>query len=141
MSQKRKCRVCGVLRRAHHCRNIDSMAAERNPAYAEHDVFHRGDRLRKARELAGHPDLKAFAAATGIDRGALGRYESTGDIPRKSTLKQLVLATGVREAWLETGKGRMYNSPGDPDNSHTLRTGNLRPTLLHVDFAGHKHAA
>ncbi len=98
--------------------------AERSPTYAEHDVFHRGDRLRKARELAGYSDLKAFAAATGIDRGALGRYESTGEVPRKSTFKQLVLATGVREAWLDTGTGPMYNGPRDPENEHKLRFGN-----------------
>jgi len=89
------------------------MAERQTTEPAGHSVFHRGDRVRKARELAGHIDIKSFAEATGLDRGALGRYEATGDIPRRGTIKALALATGVREEWLNTGYGPMY--PTDPD--------------------------
>lgn len=81
-----------------------------NPIGAE--VFHKGDRIRKARELAGYADIKAFAEATGLDRGALGRYEATGEVPRRSTIKSIAMATGVRLEWLETGEGSMYEGDG-----------------------------
>lgn len=86
-----------------------------------HGVFHKGDRLRKARELTGYPDIRAFADATGMDRGALGRYEATGEIPRRATIKALVMALDIREEWLLAGTGpmRRANTPTPPDTQIT----------------------
>ena len=98
-----------------------------NPVGAE--VFHKGDRIRKARELAGHADIKAFSEATGLDRGSLGRYEATGEVPRRSTIKSIAMATGVRVEWLESGTGQMYEGDGPGGGiSYTPRDLNPEPT-------------
>lgn len=68
------------------------------------------DRLRKAREHIGC-DQKEFAVLTGISRGTIRNYESTGYQTRKPyILSQWAMATGVSQRWLETGEG----SPGTP---------------------------
>ena len=75
-----------------------------------HDAqpFHMGDRIRKARELAGFESVLALSVATGLDRSSLGRYEATGLVPRRSTRTAIALATGVRREWLETGMGPVF---------------------------------
>lgn len=109
------CRKYGVLREPGLCRNIDTMSAETSPRpLADADAFHTGDRIRKARELAGFPEIKDFAAATGLDRGALGRYESTGIVPRRGTLISIAMATRTREEWLESGRGQMFRDDDPP---------------------------
>lgn len=90
-----------------------SMTTNSNPSGA--DAFHKGDRIRKARELAGFRDIKSFADVTGLDRGTLGQYEATGEVPRRGTIKSIALATKVRLDWLETGVGPMYNEGDGPD--------------------------
>lgn len=71
--------------------------------------FHMGDRIKKAGELAGFDSVLALAEATGLSRNSLGQYEATGVVPRRSTRITIALATGVRLAWLETGKGPVFN--------------------------------
>jgi transcriptional regulator with XRE-family HTH domain len=81
--------------------------------YRDADVFHAGYRIRAARELAGYADTSAFAEALDYHRSSIAKYEKTGIIPRRRTLKEIAIATGVRLEWLETGTGPMYNEP-DP---------------------------
>lgn len=77
------------------------------------EPFHQGDRIRKARELAGFSDTTSFAQHAGIDRGALKRYEATGRVPRRSTLIAIAWFTPVRLEWIETGNGPVYKDDGD----------------------------
>lgn len=102
-------------------------------------AFHKGDRVRKARELAGYAEIREFSAVTGLDRGALGRYESTGVIPRRGTLTAIALATKVRVDWLETGLGPMYadddNPDGDPEKVPNITDRLLASRdVIEVDF-------
>ena len=109
------CRYCGVSRSG---RNIDRMTMLPNDA-TDAAPFHMGDRIRKARELAGYMDLRSFATATELDRGALGRYEATGNVPRRSTLITIAWHTPVRLEWLETGKGPVLKD-GAPNGGGSL---------------------
>ena len=77
------------------------------------DLFHKGDRIRKARELAGFDDATSFASEVGIDRGALKRYEKTGKVPRRSTMIAIAWYTPVRLEWLETGHGPVFKDDDD----------------------------
>lgn len=52
-----------------------------------------GDRLRKSREMSGY-DAKAFAAALGISRDALRKYEHDVTTPKRPVLLSWALATG-----------------------------------------------
>jgi hypothetical protein len=72
------------------------------------ELFHKGDRIRKARELAGFEDTTSFAIAAGIDRGALKRYEKTGIVPRRSTMIAIAWFTPCRLEWIETGHGPVF---------------------------------
>lgn len=76
------------------------MAVPTRPADLE---FHQGDRLRKAREHAGH-DAKSFAELLGISRDALRGYERGKVTPRRPVLNQWALATGVPVEWLSEGR-------------------------------------
>lgn len=75
--------------------------------------FTRGDRLRKARELAGY-DRQQFAALIGIHRESLAKYESDRQAPRPPVLSAWALATGVDLAWLRDGT---TTRPAGPDVS------------------------
>jgi len=94
------------------------------------ELFHKGDRIRKARELAGFDDVASFAVASGIDRGALGRYEKTGKVPRRTTMIAISWFTPVRLEWLETGAGPVFKSDdggGGGADEWARRGSNPRP--------------
>jgi transcriptional regulator with XRE-family HTH domain len=97
------------------------------------ELFHKGDRIRKARELAGFDDVSSFASAAGIDRGALKRYEKTGTVPRRSTMIAIAWYTPVRLEWLETGHGPVFKDDDGGGASEWARRGsNPRPADYRV---------
>ena len=63
-----------------------------------------GDRLRKARELAGH-DRKAFAALLGVSRNSIARWESGNELPRPVLLYAWSACTGASLEWLKDESG------------------------------------
>jgi len=68
-------------------------------------AFTAGDRLRKARELAGL-DQEAFAEMLGVSRGTVSNYERSATEHRKPiVLRAWAAATNVSQEWLETGEG------------------------------------
>ena len=81
--------------------------------------FGLGDRLRAAREQAGHTAAE-FALVAGISRNTIAAYESgRTPAPRKAILAW-ALATGFDSHWLETGVETGLDS--DPTTRHA-RTG------------------
>lgn len=64
-------------------------------------------RIRLARRHAGLSQA-ALGAAVGVQRSAVGHWESTqGKSPNVAHLREVALATGVQFEWLATGRGRM----------------------------------
>ncbi|MCB4209178.1 helix-turn-helix domain-containing protein [Arthrobacter sp. UM1] len=70
-----------------------------------------GDRLRKARELAGF-DQGQLANALDISRNTVSNYEKGNVEPRKIVLKAWSFTTGVSLTWLETGVAPSPNGEG-----------------------------
>lgn len=66
-------------------------------------AFTLGDRLRKAREVAGltQSDL---AAALGIGRRSVSRYEDGDQEPKRGVVMAWSMATSVPLEWLLTGQ-------------------------------------
>jgi len=64
--------------------------------------FSLGDRLRKAREIAGYEQIR-LAAEMDIHRQTLARYESGASTPRRPVLISWAMTTGVSLEWLTTG--------------------------------------
>lgn len=64
--------------------------------------FSLGDRLRKAREIAGLEQI-ALAHAIDVHRQTVARYESGASIPRRPVMLSWALMTGVSLDWLATG--------------------------------------
>lgn len=65
-------------------------------------TFNTGDRLRKAREVAG-VSQDDMAEQIGVSRRSIVRYEGGGSVP-KSALLLYSLRTGVPMAWLQNGE-------------------------------------
>lgn len=63
--------------------------------------FHRGDRLRKARELAGLSHIE-MATELDVHRGTITRWERNRGI-RKLTVEAYAARTGVSFQWLWDG--------------------------------------
>lgn len=61
-----------------------------------------GDRLRKAREVAGYSQLD-LAERVGIGRRSVTNYESGTQTPKRPVLVSWALATGVPLPWILTG--------------------------------------
>lgn len=64
-------------------------------------MFHRGDRLRKAREEA-RLSVAEMAARLGVERGTITRYERNRGV-RKLVVEAYARHTGYSFGWLETG--------------------------------------
>lgn len=64
--------------------------------------FNLGDRLRKAREIAGYDQI-ALAAEIDVHRQTVARYESGASAPRRPVLISWALTTGVSLDWLQNG--------------------------------------
>ena len=64
--------------------------------------FTMGDRLRKAREMAG-VESGEFADQIGVSRNTVTNYERDKVAPRKIVLNAWALRTGVPLSWLQTG--------------------------------------
>lgn len=84
------------------------------------------DRLRKAREVAGL-DQNELAQVLEISRNSVGNAESGKVHPRKITLSQWALRTGVPLEWLLSGK-----EGSQPDDGLSNATG--RSLLASVRF-------
>lgn len=65
-------------------------------------VFHVGDRLAKARELAGITQTE-FGDAIGASRATVSRWERGLGV-KKSTILLYAMRTGVPSEWIETGE-------------------------------------
>jgi len=62
-------------------------------------TFHRGDRLRKARETAGI-QVQAMAALLGVDRASITRYERNRGV-KHLTVKAYAEHTDFSYEWLQ----------------------------------------
>lgn len=98
-----------------------------------------GDRLRKAREIAGL-DQGVLAERMGVSRATVTNAERGNHAVRKIVLNAWSMATGVPAYWLETGE----TPPGlGPDGEGVRHQGleprtrcfGARPTLISSRFA------
>lgn len=64
--------------------------------------FSRGDRFRKAREVAGYSSQQ-FANLIGVSRNTIGNVEADRVEVRAIVVNAWALATGVPKEWLMTG--------------------------------------
>lgn len=83
-----------------------------------------GDRLRKAREMAGL-QAQELASDIDVDRNTVGNYERGRVKPRTIVLKAWALRTGVSLQWLQTGETPA--GPGGPDGGQEVRHQGLEP--------------
>jgi transcriptional regulator with XRE-family HTH domain len=95
--------------------------------------FTMGDRLRKARELAG-VESGDFADEIGVSRNTITNYERDKVRPRKIVLNAWALRTGVPLQWLLTGTAPASPPEGDAaeavDTSCARRDSNPQPSGL-----------
>jgi transcriptional regulator with XRE-family HTH domain len=75
--------------------------------------FSFGDRLRKARELAGY-DRTAIGEVLGIHRQTIARYESDLAKPSSSVVVVWSLLTQVDLSWIQTGQCTPRDSNSEP---------------------------
>jgi transcriptional regulator with XRE-family HTH domain len=88
------------LRNAWQMRRVAHMSEQRTDNPGGWDVeWTLGDRLRKARELAGY-DAKAFAERIGVSRDTIRSYEADRYLPKRPVLLAWALATGKTVAQL-----------------------------------------
>ncbi len=92
---------CPHLRRLAHFRIMACMViqtADRDPL-----AWTVGERFRKARELIGL-DQETMAAAVGVARKSISRWENNVSAPRRPVILSWALRTGVPYEWLLTGE-------------------------------------
>lgn len=80
-------------------------------------AFTVGDRLRKAREVAGY-DQRTFEEATGISRGTISAYELGKSTPRRAFLSIWATQTDTDLNWLMTGEATEIREPEDTTGGH-----------------------
>lgn len=97
------------------------------------DPFHKGDRIRKARERTGM-NRQDFASAVGIHRATLGKYEDTGEGVKRPAMLSIALASGVRLEWLESGELPWVNENPhqSPDGGRIVGPAGFDPTTSTV---------
>lgn len=81
--------------------------------------FSFGDRLRKARELAGY-DRTELGEALGIHRQTISRYENDEATPTQSVIVVWGLITQVDLAWIQTGVCTPRDSNSEPTVSRPV---------------------
>ena len=85
-----------------------------------------GDRLRKAREVAGYRNrTREFAELVDISGNTLRRYEDDETVPKRHVLIAWADITHFPLEWLETGQVSAHPLPINNDRYATLRT--VRP--------------
>lgn len=80
-----------------------------------------GDRLRKAREVAGMSQ-QDWADEVGISRGSVANYEAGKQKPRRPVLLAWAMRSGVQLDWLAGGE----NPPSSTDYRGDIRRFSLR---------------
>ena len=80
-------------------------------------TFTVGDRLKKARELAGY-EQGDFAELIGVSKSTVSNHERDITRPKVIVLRAWAMATGVPMEWLETGKEPPAGPPSGPDESN-----------------------
>ena len=110
-------------------RKLTRMTFQVAPEAGKIPEFSKNDRLRKAREIAGISQ-EEMAAAIGISRRSLSRYENHGGVPRSATLLYS-LRSGVPIEWIETGHAP--ESVGEPQNPGPGGGGSGRPLRYLVE--------
>ena len=75
-------------------------------------TFHQGDRLRKAREVAGYSTYKEFADAIGMHPNTVANLEAGKHRARKMVIKAWADVTRVPISWLEN------QQPASPVDVH-----------------------
>lgn len=103
----------GILRKLTRRAILGAMTTQR---YERIPVFTPGDRLRKARELAGL-DQGELSEATGISRSTVSHLELDKAPLKSSYVKLWAMATGVPPEWLATG-----GASTDPGNGGASMT-------------------
>jgi hypothetical protein len=96
------------------------MSTQQSPKELNENPFHTGDRIRKARELAGFGTSRKteFADLLGVDRGSLAKYEDGGKVKR-SVLISIAWNTPVNLDWLETGHGPVLKGGEGPEGGQS----------------------
>jgi transcriptional regulator with XRE-family HTH domain len=89
--------------------------------------FSFGDRLRKARELAGF-DRTELGEALGIHRQTIARYEADQARPTSSVVVVWGLITQVDLSWIQTGVCTPRDSNSEPTVSR--RVSRRRPDFV-----------
>jgi len=117
---------CGPCGRVAFCRNIVTMSILNEVGSVHEPEFHAGDRLRKAREVAGM-DRQTLASRIDVHRQSVQRYEEGLAKPRGPVITAWAMATGVRREWLESGKYTPRDLNPEPTGSRRL-THLRRPT-------------
>ena len=94
------------------------------------------DRLRKAREAAGHNQAQ-LAELIDSSKRSVARYEAGESEPRRHMLLAWAMATGTNMQWLETGEAPSPEGNGASDGApYQNRTGDLFITSRTVRGAG-----
>jgi transcriptional regulator with XRE-family HTH domain len=83
-------------------------------------VFTLGDRLRKAREVAGLTQTE-LANSLGIGRRSVSRYEDGVQMPKRGAVMAWSMATGVPFEWLATGQMSQPDGGGGDNLGVTIR--------------------
>ena len=86
-----------------------------------------GDRLRKARELAGMGQQE-MADEIGISRRSVSAYEGGGSIPKRPVLLSWALRTGVPLEWLRSGTAETPRPGGDGGLERARYDSNVQPS-------------
>ena len=82
-----------------------------------------GDRLRKAREVAGY-DQRGFETASGISRATISAYELGKSTPKRAYLSIWANVTDTDVDWLMYGDDpEMVRSPEDTENGNFPEAG------------------
>ena len=87
------------------------------------------ERLRKLRRTLDITQQE-FANKIGIKRNSYANYETGRNIPIDAILVSICREFNVREEWLRTGKGEMFN----PDPSDALDALAIEYDLTHRDY-------
>lgn len=89
------------------------------------------ERLKKLREVL-NLSQQEFANRIGVKRGAIANYEVGRNTPVDAVFSLICREFNVREEWLRTGEGEMFNP--EPQNNYEVLKG-AYPHLIPEMFA------
>ena len=89
--------------------------------------FTLGDRLRKAREIAGL-EMRDLAERTGVHRQSIARYEQGAATPRRPVILIWAVETGVDYDWI-------MGTVSDEMSTHVDNSGRTTDLEIREDYA------